>query len=43
MFTLQKLNVVRIVATEGEKTRLLAEGFIEKVEEKVKKVKKGKG
>lgn len=43
MFTLQKLNVVRIVATEGEKTRLLAEGFKEKIEEEVKKTgKKGK-
>ena len=43
MFTLQRLNVVRIVATEKEKARLLAEGFTEKVEEEVKKiVKKGK-
>ncbi|TDT63421.1 hypothetical protein [Fonticella tunisiensis] len=29
MFTLQRLNVVRIVATEEEKKRLIAEGFKE--------------
>lgn len=50
MFELKKLNVHRIVATELEKARLLAEGFEEvvkeveqKVEEETKKeVKKGK-
>lgn len=42
MFTLQKLNVVRIVATEGEKARLIAEGFAGKVEEVKKNSKKGK-
>jgi hypothetical protein len=43
MFTLQRINVVRIVATEHEKARLIAEGFIEVIENEVKKTsKKGK-
>lgn len=39
MFTLQKLNVVRIVETEREKAKLIAEGFKEVVEQEVEKVK----
>lgn len=47
MFTLQKLNVVRIVEDEYSKAKLIAEGFIEivlKEAEEVKEtVKKSKG
>jgi hypothetical protein len=39
MFTLQKLNVVRIVATEQAKSRLITEGFVEVVETIVNDVK----
>lgn len=42
MFTLQRINVVRIVATEHEKANLIAEGFKEIVEEVKKTNKKGK-
>lgn len=40
-FTVQKLNVVRIVATEAEKLKLISDGFkeiVEEVKEEVKKV-----
>ncbi|AGK97632.1 hypothetical protein [Clostridium pasteurianum] len=44
MFTLQKLNVVRIVDSEIKKSRLIDEGFklvkdkVEEVEQEVKKI-----
>lgn len=38
MFTLQRINVVRIVATEREKLKLISEGFKEIVEEEVKEI-----
>lgn len=41
MFTLQNLNVVRIVATEKEKLELIHNGFkeiVEEVKEEVEKV-----
>mgnify|MGYP003365606014 CR=1 FL=1 len=41
MFTLQRINVVRIVATEAEKVKLISQGFKEiatEVKEEVKKV-----
>lgn len=41
MFTLKKLNVVKVVQTEHQRDRLLAQGFVEvkekKKEEKPKK------
>ena len=40
MFTLQKLNVVRIVDDEYEKAKLISHGFIEVVDKAVKKVEK---
>lgn len=49
MFRMEKLNVVKIVATEREKAKLLKDNFKEvvkkeaaKVVEEVKTVKKGK-
>lgn len=41
MFTLQRLNVVRIVATEAEKLKLISQGFkeiVEEIKEEVKEV-----
>lgn len=40
MFTLQRLNVVKIVETKEKKDKLISEGFTEIVE--TKKIKKGK-
>lgn len=42
MFTLQKLNVVKIVATEGKRDDLLSKGF-ELVEPEKKKEDKKRG
>lgn len=48
MFTLKKLNVVRVVEDEFEKSHLLTQGFelieqeIKKVEEEAEEIKKGK-
>jgi len=36
LFTLKKLNVFRIVENEFEKAKLLKDGFVEVMEEKVK-------
>jgi GMP synthase PP-ATPase subunit len=39
MFTLQRLNVIRIVEDEYSKAKLITEGFIEIIEKESKKIK----